>query len=547
MARLLGSRLFFRLLAVLCLAAGLPLAGAAWVALELAEETVLEETRRRQSAMGELVAALVVDALARAEAKLSTVGRLVAEAPRDEHASAARELSSLVDPPDVFLRLQHFAAGDEPAIVAQVQQAALPLDEVANRVQIRDNMANAAVRLPLREGRTWRAERFEQVEGVPSLSLSVPLSADGRVSGALVAYLDPRPLANTLARFAASDRALSVRDEAGAALLEVGAAAEPTLGVEVAVPNSAWCVRVSEPAALLEAPLARLRQRIGLWSALAALLSAGLALLLASWIARPVARLRAAVVRMESGDLAARSRVRGPDELGRLGTAFDRMAESLEGLDRAKSDFVAHVSHELRTPLTSLRLSVENLLDGVRGELAPAQRETLARVRGDLERMERLVEDLLELARLEAGAVRPAREAVDLAALAREAAQDLAPAAAQRGVRIEVDGAGHARCDAGLMRRVLANLLDNAVKFSPQGGRVVVAVREDELCVADQGPGVSSERVFERFHKEHAGPGAGLGLSIVKKLVELQDGQVGIGPPREDERSGAVFVVRWPG
>ncbi len=334
-------------------------------------------------------------------------------------------------------------------------------------------------------------------------------------------------------------------------LAAVGTAPAESLWTEVPIGSSGWSVRVEEPLARVMAPYRKLQAEALRWALFALVLAILASLGLAAGIARPLRRLRGAAEGMRHGELSRRSGVAGADEIGRLGEAFDAMASSLERLDRAKSDFVANVSHELRTPLTSLRLSVENLLGGVVGPLDPRQRAPLERIERDLERLARLVDDLLELARLEAGAGRPRKVDLDLGDLARAAIEAWSENAERKRITLTIEGAGRARADAAMMQRVLANLLDNAIKFAPEGSRVIVRLAPDEFRVADDGPGVGAdeqaERVFERFVQGRSdgvkNPGAGLGLAIVKKLVELHGGEVSLSATHPDG-TGATFVVR---
>src|SRR5262249_23573111 len=150
---------------------------------------------------------------------------------------------------------------------------------------------------------------------------------------------------------------------------------------------------------------------------------------------------------LEGGNFAARAALARADEIGRLGEAFDRMAAALSELDQAKSEFVANVSHELRTPLTSMKVSLANVLDGVLGELDPGGRVALERVQGELERLIHLVGQLLEMARLDAGALEPRFERVELAPLAREVVESLRPLAGERSVELAIEGDGAVRAD----------------------------------------------------------------------------------------------------
>jgi two-component system heavy metal sensor histidine kinase CusS len=224
------------------------------------------------------------------------------------------------------------------------------------------------------------------------------------------------------------------------------------------------------------------------------------------------------------------------------------MAAALAELDRAKSEFVGNVSHELRTPLTSMKLGLANLLDGVVGGLEPAQRTALARVQSELERLIALVNQLLEMARLDAGAVVPRSEPVELAPLARSVAESLAPLAAERGIDVRVEGAGTVRADPSMLRRVLLNLLDNALKFAPAGSAVTVRVGPRGLRVEDHGPGLDPDVAFRSFRQGAQdgvrNPGVGLGLAIVKRLIELEGGSVRIERPASG--SGTILAVELP-
>jgi signal transduction histidine kinase len=378
-----------------------------------------------------------------------------------------------------------------------------------------------------------------------TLTLSVPVEAPGGEAGALAAYVDFAPLAESLQALAGGEYALRVGDTAGTTLADTGALAEETLGLELTLGD--WSVSVREPAAGLEERLAAFRRQTWLWVALAAAIALALSLSLSAWITRPIGRLRRAADELARGNLQARAGLARRDEIGALAGAFDRMAAALGELDQAKSDFVAHVSHELRTPLTSMKLSVANLLDGVVGELDARQRTALERVERELERLIALVNRLLELARLEAGALRPTLEPVELLPLAREVAGSLAALAEERGVALEISGEGTVRADRGMLQRVLLNLVDNALKFSPRGTRVRVELGGRGLRVRDQGPGLGPALVFQAFRPgaqpgvPHAG--AGLGLAIVKKLIELQGGSV---RAENAPGGGALLTVELP-
>ena len=228
----------------------------------------------------------------------------------------------------------------------------------------------------------------------------------------------------------------------------------------------------------------------------------------------------------------------------------------LRRADRVRRDFVANVSHELRTPLTAIRGYVETLLDAPPGP--QESRRFLEVIARHTTRMERLVKDLLRLARLDAGQETPDRVQCDLAAIVQAVANDLGDAIAERRGRFEAAIAPDARTvtsDPARLHDVLRNLMENAVNYSPEGAAITIeAAREDEhvaVRVMDRGPGIPDAdlaRVFERFYRvdksrARAPGGTGIGLAIVRHLVELLGGTVTAGN-RPD--GGAVFTVRLP-
>jgi signal transduction histidine kinase len=563
MPTLLRSRLALRLALLFLLVSLAPIVGAALLSARAFEEALGRERERRLALLGERAAALVEEHVERARAKLRTVARLVADgqgerpaglrSTRRERDELVARLQELVDPPDAFLELQFFLGGVQPEILGQVRQQefelaqnALPDHDERNRAQVLSNMEAPLVQVPL-EGDEWRDSKLATIEGYRTLLVSVPVTTSD-ANGALVAYVDFAPLVPRLAALAGDEYALLVLDAQGTPLAGAGAVAGPAFEHAWSAAGAPWTVRVAESEAPHAAALADFRRQAWLWATLAAAGALAASLGLAAWITRPVARLQRAAERLARGEFDARADLARGDEIGRLGAAFDRMAAALSELDRAKSEFVASVSHELRTPLTSMKLSLANLLDGVVGEVTPAQRTALVRVQGELERLILLVNQLLEMARLEAGAVAPRIEPLELAPLARATAESLAPLAAERGLEVRVEGEATVRADPGMLRRVLLNLLDNAIKFAPAGSVVTVRVGPRGFRVEDRGPGLDPDVAFESFRQgtQHGvkHPGVGLGLAIVKKLVELNAGTVRV--ERPDAAHGTVMVVELP-
>ncbi|MCC6310215.1 MAG: HAMP domain-containing protein [Trueperaceae bacterium] len=291
---------------------------------------------------------------------------------------------------------------------------------------------------------------------------------------------------------------------------------------------------------------------------LALALAVGLGLLLARIIARPIQRVAVAANSVAAGDLTARvplapSHQGSKDETVRLAQSFNAMADSLQRLERQRRDMVADVAHELRTPLTVLRGRMEALEDGV----APLTLVEVGDMHSQVLVLTRLVEDLRVLSLADSGKLTLHPRELDLTELARSAAAGYRVRAAEKGVGVEVTGEGRvaALLDGERMLQVLGNLLDNAVRYTPAGGRVAVGVERDGgdvvLEVSDTGVGFpegTEARVFERFYRldesrARDGGGSGLGLAIVKAIVEAHGGSVSAG---RGASGGAVVRVVIP-
>ena len=227
----------------------------------------------------------------------------------------------------------------------------------------------------------------------------------------------------------------------------------------------------------------------------------------------------------------------------------------LEKTEAMRRTFVADVSHELRTPISSIAAAAETLADGSAD--ASETSELVDVIRRQSERMREMIDDLTDLAQIESGAIELDRQRVTLSSLLREAGQDLAAAARARGVAVLVAGDESAAVsgDRRRLAQVARNLLDNAIKFSPEGGRVELEAfseaRGPGFSVSDQGPGVpraERDRIFQRFYqidrsRSKARPGSGLGLAIVKHIVYLHGGSIEVA---DAPGGGARFVVRFP-
>jgi signal transduction histidine kinase len=259
------------------------------------------------------------------------------------------------------------------------------------------------------------------------------------------------------------------------------------------------------------------------------------ALLLARSIARGIDRLRDSSAALAAGDLAARAPEQGPAELAELARSFNEMAQDLARIFDARRELVAWASHDLRTPIASLQAMLEAIEDGI----ADPERY-LAAMHEQVRNLARLVDDLFELARIDAGALTLELRNAELAELVESCVRGLEAEAQARHIRVEarVQNGAWARCAPDKVERVLYNLLTNALRHTPSDGSVAVLVSprpdEVEVSVEDTGNGISPEdasRMFDRFWREDPArttgeAGAGLGLAIARGLVEAHGGRI---------------------
>lgn len=240
-------------------------------------------------------------------------------------------------------------------------------------------------------------------------------------------------------------------------------------------------------------------------------------------------------------------------------TEKQRYQQRLKELDKMKSDFVSNVSHELRTPLTAVKGSVDNMLDGLTGLLNEKQSRYLTRIKSNADRLTRLINDILDLSRIEAGKIDLQAAVLPLVALAKEVAEGLRPIAVDKLISLEVaspDARVTAWADQDKVIQVLMNLIGNAVKFTPTHGKVSVTVERNgdewvQTSVADTGPGIPLEeanKIFDKFYQiaqagKQKARGTGLGLAISKALVEMHGGRIWV---ESEVGSGSTFFFTLP-
>jgi PAS domain S-box-containing protein len=236
-----------------------------------------------------------------------------------------------------------------------------------------------------------------------------------------------------------------------------------------------------------------------------------------------------------------------------------RFERRLKELDRLKSDFVSNVSHELRTPLTAIKGSVDNMLDGLTGSLNEKQARYLTRIKSNTDRLSRLINDLLDLSKIESRRVEVRPTTLSLTALAEEVAEHLKSLAAEKLIRIEVpspDPSLTVWADRDKVTQVLMNLIGNAVKFTPQNGKVTVALEKNgddyvQISVDDTGPGIlpdEKNKIFSKFYQvgdidKQKPKGSGLGLAISKALVEMHGGKIWV---ESEIGRGSTFYFTLP-
>ena len=537
---MIRRRLSLQLTLVMLLVALVPLAGAGLLILNLLEASATGQAKASQEQLAVAAGALVRDYLRSATTKLKSIAAVLR---KDEDPGVqTRRLNALLDPPDLFLEIGYWTMNKKDIEVqAQAQQLDYSNSQHANLPRNRAYNPKVKQQVPtwsndspiLQEalaGNIFIAATNDNIGSFNGLPISVP--APG--GAALTATLDLAPVSKMLASVAGSpERVVHLRDGKGATLASSGSLQIPdAITSRLPVGHADWVIDVSEPRELALVPLKKARSQALIWFGLASAMAIGLAFLFAGRVVRPVRSLAATADALGRGEFAARTGIAREDEIGQLAQAFDRMAAAVQQLDLMKGEFVAHVSHELRTPLTSAKVTLANLQEGIGGA------ESLGRVQEDLDRLIRMVNELLDVARIDAG-LTLAKQRTDLGALVRATVETIRPLAK---VALTVQGDGETLdLDAARVQQIVLNLVDNALKYAKS--RVDVAIRGREVRVTDDGPGVPPEhreRIFEKFAKVETGPkppGAGLGLSIARKLAQLHGGTLVC--------DGNTFVLRF--
>lgn len=274
----------------------------------------------------------------------------------------------------------------------------------------------------------------------------------------------------------------------------------------------------------------------------ALLLTIPISMLLTSRFTKPLQRMKQAAIELASGNYAVKTGIMQKDEIGDLAETMDLLADRLLEASKDREDqemhlqtFFANVSHELRTPITVMRGSLEALRDGVIQEPEKVQAYHEQMLQESIQ-LQRFVNDLLDLSKLQNVDFQLELESLDLCEVIHDARHSMQMVSAQKGVQVEIDSSISGllfQGDYGRLRQMLIIVLDNAVKFSPSGGSVLIQLHTNEsgwtLSITDHGPGISKEDlpfIFDRFHRvksEANHQGSGLGLTIAKKIAERHD------------------------
>jgi signal transduction histidine kinase len=274
-------------------------------------------------------------------------------------------------------------------------------------------------------------------------------------------------------------------------------------------------------------------------------------------ILRPIQAMTRASQRISAGDYHERIEPPSQDELGTLAASFNQMAGVLERTERRRVELIGDVAHELRTPLSGIQSTLEGIVDGV----LPCEPATVMGLEREVSRMQRLVQDLEDLSRVETGQVLLDLRPVAVSELVEAVAHRLRPQFEDKGVTLGLEipaGLPRPEADANRLTQVLLNLLGNALQYTPLGGAVTVRAWSDDaevtISVQDGGVGISAEHlphIFERFYRvdksrSRAGGGSGIGLTIAKHLVEAHGGRIWATSPGLDRGSTFTFTLPRP-
>lgn len=309
----------------------------------------------------------------------------------------------------------------------------------------------------------------------------------------------------------------------------------------------------------IELILGDIRTTISFFSATISLSIILISLILSSFITHPIKELTASITKMSKGHLSQRVNIRAGGELRQLGEAFNAMSEQLENLDNARNEFVSNASHELKTPLSAIKVLAESLLN-MDAEDPAIYKEFLTDINFEIDRLNAIITDLLVLVQMDkedTGRPRFRREPVHLNELVQRTMKGLQLLADQKDIKMELfnDEEVVVPGDRLKLQQVISNIIDNGIKYTPEGGRVTIEIYNTPqygvVKVSDTGYGIAPEElghIFDRFYRidkarSRATGGTGLGLSIAKRIVMLHNGDIRV---QSEENKGTTFRIELP-
>ena len=312
----------------------------------------------------------------------------------------------------------------------------------------------------------------------------------------------------------------------------------------------------SSPVQEMMESLYALQDRMVFYFVVVAAVALFAALIFSRVITRPIATLTRGIQKMGKGDFSVRVPVKGSGELRRLSMTFNAMSEKLETLDQSRNQFVSNASHELKTPLATMKIMLESLI--YQPEMDAALRtEFMQDINSEIDRLSLIINDLLTLVQMDTKNTKLNRVDLTLDKIVSATAHRLAPMAEKRRQElvIRIQDPCPMYADESKLTQVVYNLMENAVKYTPQGGRVAVTLRKSGrdavLEVKDNGPGIpkgDQSHIFDRFYRvdkarSRETGGTGLGLSIVRQIVLLHGGEISV---FSEEGQGSTFTVVFP-
>lgn len=315
-------------------------------------------------------------------------------------------------------------------------------------------------------------------------------------------------------------------------------------------------VLLSSPVQTMMQNLYELRDQMLVIFIVVAVIAIIFCLVFSQIITKPMTALTKSIQNMARGDFSVRVRVRGSGEMRRLARTFNSMSEKIESLDQARNQFVSNASHELKTPLATMKIMIESLIYQPEMEVG-LRTEFMTDINREIDRLSSVVTDLLTLVRMDVKDVKLSRENMSMAALIKHTRHILDPMVKKREqtVTLNILDECDMYADRTKLQQVVYNLMENAVKYTQEGGKVEVTLqrigRSAVMTVKDNGPGISAEHlphIFDRFYRvdkarsREAG-GTGLGLAIVHQLVMLHGGEIHV---ESEEGKGTSFIVELP-